>query len=201
MGITMETPIANEWFVLKGETQYGPYSYEETIRMLQNKHLFGFDYAWASHLTAWTPFADLHEFSVSRLSDLAQKNVLENVFNRRQHERVLVNLPVYVHDQNKFWQGQAHNLSEGGALILMKNPTLLPGDLVHLHFRSRTLTETAFNVTAEILSKRLVKDRIQYNTGIHYAVRFLQKPEAGDQQIKKWIQESKEKNTVKGDLS
>ena len=66
----------------------------------------------------------------------------------------------------------------------MKNPTLLPGNIIHIHVRSRTDSDIAFNVTAEILTKRLVKQRIQHDTGIHYAVKFLSQSPAGEKQIK-----------------
>jgi hypothetical protein len=34
--------VCNEWHILKGETQYGPYTYEEMIGMSQNGLVFGF---------------------------------------------------------------------------------------------------------------------------------------------------------------
>lgn len=194
MGLALEISTSNEWHVLKGETQYGPYTYEEMIRMIQNKMVFGFDYIWSPHMEAWTPLADREEFSPDRLARLAEKNSQENVFNRREHERVFCQLPVLVNDQQTMWTGTVENLSEGGALILMKNPLLLPGDMIHIHFRTRHDQETAFNATAEILTKRLVKVRIQHDTGIHYAVKFMAKSPAGEQQIKTWINEFKKEN-------
>lgn len=192
MGLTIEVSTSNEWHILKGETQYGPYSYEEMLRMMQGKLIFGFDYVWSPHMESWTPLADLEEFSVDRLARLAEKNPDQEVFSRRQHERVFCRLPVYVNDQHTLWTGVTENLSEGGALILMKNPILLPGNIVHVHFRSRNENDTAFNCTAEILTKRLVKNRIQHDTGIHYAVKFLSKSDFGDLQIQTWINEFKE---------
>ncbi len=192
MSFNIEIQTSNEWHILKGETQYGPYSYEEMIRMMQNKLLFGFDYIWSPHLEAWTQVNDLEEFSADRMARLVEKNTEQDVFNRRQHERVHCQLPVYVNDQHTLWQGMAENLSEGGALILMKNPVLLPGNIVHIHFRSRNGLDKAFNCTAEILTKRLVKNRIQHDTGIHYAVKFLSKSDFGDLQILNWVQKFKE---------
>lgn len=195
MGIALDIATSNEWHVLKGETQYGPYTYEEMIRMMQNNTVFSFDYVWSPHLESWTALADLAEFSPDRLRSLAEKNAGETDagFNRRQHERVYCQLPVYVNDQQTLWEGTAENLSEGGALILMKNPVLLPGHIVHIHFRSRTNSELSFNCTAEILTKRLVKQRIQHDTGIHYAVKFLQKSPAGEKQIATLLTEFKNK--------
>lgn len=194
MGLALDVQTSDEWYVLKGETQYGPYTYEEMIRMMQSSLVFGFDYTWSPHLEAWTPLSDLEEFSAARLAQLAEKNASQNVFNRREHERVYCKLPVYVNDQQTLWEGQVENLSEGGALILMKNPVLLPGHIVHLHFRSRHSKDTAFNCTAQILSKRLVKSRIQHDTGIHYAVKFISVSPVGDQQIEIWMKEFKKEN-------
>jgi len=191
MGLALEISTSNEWHILKGETQYGPYTYEEMIRMMQNKLVFSFDYVWSPHMESWTPMADLEEFSADRLARLVEKNSNQEAFSRREHERVYCKLPVYVNDQQTLWEGMAENLSEGGALILMKNPLLLPGHVVHVHFRSRNANDTAFNCTAEILTKRLVKNRIQHDTGIHYAVKFLSTSPSGEKQIETWIKEFK----------
>ncbi len=194
MGLALEVATSNEWHVLKGETQYGPYPYEEVIRMIQNNLVFSFDYVWSPHLENWTPLADLEEFSADRRARLVDQNGDKDVFNRRSHERVACRLPIYVNDQQTLWEGFAENLSEGGALLLMKNPVLLPGHIVHVHFRSRNPNDVAFNCTAEILTKRLLRTRIQHDTGIHYAVKFLSKSPSGEKQIHNWIQEFKKAN-------
>ena len=40
------TEKKEEWFVLKGKDRFGPFSYREIIRMLQEKQVFEFDYVW-----------------------------------------------------------------------------------------------------------------------------------------------------------
>ncbi len=191
MGLAIDVATSNEWHVLKGETQYGPYTYEEMIRMMQTNLVYGYDYVWSPHMESWTPMADLEEFSQDRLARLVDQNKAQEVFSQRAHDRVLCVLPCYVNDQQTLWEGTVENLSEGGALILMKNPVLLPGNIVHIHFRSRNEKDVAFNCTAEILTKRLVKTRIHHDTGIHYAVKFLSKSPTGDKQLQTWIQEFK----------
>jgi hypothetical protein len=193
MGLALEQMTSNEWHVLKGETQYGPYSYEELIRMMQTNLVFGYDYAWSPHLDSWTPIADLEEFSAVRLARLVENNRNQDVFSQRVHERVLCKIPCYATDQQTLWEGQVENLSEGGALVLMKNPTLLPGGMITIHFRTESASDCAFNATAEILTKRLVKQKIHHDTGIHYAVRFINKSPAGTEQIKKWLINLKDK--------
>lgn len=191
MGLAIEVSTSNEWHVLKGETQYGPYTYEEMIRMMQTNLIYGYDYVWSPHLESWTSASEIEEFSLDRLARLAEQNKEQEVFSKRAHDRVLCTLPCYVTDQQTLWEGTVENLSEGGALILMKNPVLLPGNIVHVHFRSRNEKDTAFNCMAEVLTKRLVKVRIQHDTGIHYAVKFLSKTPVADQQIQTWINEFK----------
>ena len=188
-----EVQVCNEWHILKGETQYGPYTYEEMIGMSQNGLVFGFDYIWAPHVESWTAMADVPEFSRERLALLADKNPTEKNFSRREHERVTCKLPVYVNDQQTMWEGTVENLSEGGALVMMKNPVLLPGNIINLHFRSMKEGEQSFNCTAQILNKRLVKTRIQHDTGIHYAIKFMVKSSEADAQIEDWMKQNKHK--------
>lgn len=193
MGLALEHSTSNEWHVLKGETQYGPYSYEELLRMMQTNLVFEYDYAWSPHLDSWTPIADLEEFSTDRLARLVEQNRSQDVFSQRVHERILCKIPCYATDQQTLWEGQVENLSEGGALILMKNPTLLPGHIITIHFRTQNSDEVAFNLTAEILTKRLVKQKIHHDTGLYYAVKFISKTQTGTDQIQKWIQFYKDK--------
>lgn len=193
MGLALEVQTSDEWHVLKGDTQYGPYTYSEMIRMMQEKLVFSFDYIWSPHLDSWSPAGETAEFSSERLTLLADKNQNSDAFSRRTHERILCKLPVFVNDNMRMWKGVVENLSEGGALVFMENPVLLPGHIINIHFRKHE-DGTAFNCTAEILTKRLTKARIQHNTGIYYAVKFLQKTPVGEAQVKTWIQDFKKDN-------
>lgn len=192
MGLALEMQTSDEWHVLKGDTQYGPYTYSEMIRMMQDKLVFSFDYVWSPHLDSWMSLGETAEFSTDRLNMLADKNPNTDTFNKRVHERILCKLPVFVNDNMRMWNGVVENLSDGGALIFMENPVLLPGHMVNIHFR-KVEDGMAFNCTAEILTKRLTKARIQHNTGIYYAVKFVQRSPAGEKQIQNWIKETNKK--------
>lgn len=196
MKLNVDVATANEWHVLKGETQYGPYSYEEVIQMTQQKLLYGFEYVWAPHLAAWTSMSELAEFSPDRLQRLIEKSPDADAFNRRKAPRVGVSIPVYCHDNAKFWKGSVENLSIGGCLVLMENPTLLPGDHINLHFRRQKVQQSAFNCTGEILTKRLIKQKIQFDTNIYYAVRFLTMNSIGRELIKTWVEEKLQENKM-----
>jgi hypothetical protein len=193
MNTNIEIQASNEWHLLKGDSQFGPYTYSEMIKMMQEKMVFGFDYVWAPHMESWTAVSDVPEFSEDRLTRLAEKmsGAQNDLFNRRNSERILCKLPVLVHDNQNMWHGSAENLSEGGALLLIENPLFLPGHIIHLHFRTQT-NLVSFNCTAEVLSKRLVKQRVQHDTRIHYAVKFLHLGQFGRDQIKTQIQNFKQ---------
>jgi hypothetical protein len=193
--LNLDIQTSNEWHVLKGDVKYGPYTYGDVIKMMQENILFNFDYVWSPHLDSWTSVADLPEFTSERIAVVASKNqptaiTSESPFNKRKNERITCKLPVFINDNFRMWSGVAENLSEGGALILMENPILLPGHIVSVHFRN-VENAVPFNCTAEVINKRLTKQRLQHNTGIYYAIRFLQVGKDGEAQIAKWIKEHK----------
>lgn len=177
------TQTSNEWHLMKGEHQYGPYTYTDMLQMKQNSMLFDFDYVWSPHLENWTMVGDLADFSLDRLTRLAMEGSNPEVFNRRSTPRMAVSLTVVAHDDKRTWTGQVQNISEGGALVLMENPLLLPGDLITLHVRASDVLKGAFNCTAQILNKRLTKSKIQHDTALHYAVKFLNLTEIGKQEV------------------
>lgn len=194
MSLALEQATSNEWHVLKGESKFGPYTYADMIQMMQNKTLFNFDYVWSPHLESWTSLAEIPDFSADRLSRVASAS--QEMFARRSSERVTVSIPMVCHDNSRMWLGTCENLSEGGALILMQNPILLPGHMIYLHFRAKSEGDLAFNCTAEILAKRLTKQRIQHDTGLHYAVKFLQILPAGTEQVRSWVDAEAKKMKV-----
>lgn len=181
--LNLEVQTSNEWHLLKGEHQFGPYTYEDMVRMKQTSLLFDFDYVWSPHLESWTLAGDLAEFGPDRMNRLIEKSPDTDVFSRRQHDRLNVTIPVLIHNDQQLWHGTCQNLSAGGALILIENPLLLPGDVVTVHMKAKDKLEQAFNCTAQVLTKRLVKTRIQHDTSLHYAVKFLNLTELGQKQI------------------
>lgn len=195
MSLALDIQTSNEWHVLKGDAKFGPYTYAEMIKMMQDNTLFNFDYVWSPHLDSWTTLAELPEFTSERIARVAEKNNAQedNPFSKREHERIICKLPVYVNDNFRMWPGMAENLSTGGALVLMENPILLPGHIITIHFRNFE-NSVPFNCTAEVINKRLTKQRIQHNTGIYYAVKFVKIGTQGQQQIENWIKEFKAKD-------
>ena len=65
-------PGDKEWFVLKAENRYGPFSYVELVRMLQEKNLYEFDYVWNPSMTAWARVAEVEEFKPEKIRGLKE---------------------------------------------------------------------------------------------------------------------------------
>lgn len=175
------------WFILRDEQQFGPYAYAEMIQLLQQNQIFDFDFAWAPHLEAWKRIAELPEFNSAHLA-LVVKEDNGAVFERRKMPRAKVNKEVYVIDANKYWEGTIVSLSEGGALLLSKNPFTLPGEQLTIHFKSFDSTP-AFNVTAVVVAKKYTNEKINVNSSLQYVVRFLQPQEETVKVIKQWVLE------------
>jgi hypothetical protein len=64
------TQQAVEWYVLKGDNKFGPFSYREVLKMLQEKVAFEFDFAWHPGLSTWVRIADLDAFKPAYISQI-----------------------------------------------------------------------------------------------------------------------------------
>lgn len=192
MALVLDIATSNEWHLQKAGTEYGPYAYEEILKMLQDHHIYESDYVWSPHLDKWTEVGTLAEFSADRISRLVEKSAQSGVFNKRKHDRAPCEFTALAHNNSKMWKGRIESISVGGGLILMQNPLLLPGDEVTLHCSENKDLKKSFNARAEILGKRLTKGKIEHDTGIYYAVKFLQLQPVGENQINEFIKEKKQ---------
>lgn len=181
----LETQTSNEWHIMKGENQFGPYTYQEMLHMKQNNLLFDFDNVWSPNLSEWTLVADLPDFSVDRMSRLVEQQTEMAAFAQRSSPRLNVELDAYVHDDTRLWMGKVLNISLGGALVLMENPLLLPGQILTLHLKAGQGIQSGFCCTIQVLNKRLIKTRIKHDTAIHYVVKFLELTEAGTTEMQR----------------
>ena len=188
MALQLEISTSNEWHVLKGNSQYGPYTYEQMLSLLQEKTLFSFDYVWSPHMATWVQLADLAEFSADRIAPLVKKDTHAQVFIPRAHPRAACEWRAYIHNNEKFWVGKVESVSLGGALVLMENPLLLPGDVLTLQITKSIHIQKTFNSRGEVLSKRLTKDRLAHDSQIYYALKFNEIQTAGKEQIQAYIE-------------
>ncbi|MGZ3795892.1 MAG: PilZ domain-containing protein [Pseudobdellovibrionaceae bacterium] len=182
-------PTQREWYILRGEMKYGPYEYSALIHMIQTGELFDYNYAWASHMESWMILNEIPEFSKSSLSRLIQtQDHLSGSFIKRSSPRIETERDVYAHNSHTFFDGKCLSISENGALVLLNDPLLLPGQELVIHFRNLDENSSSgFNVKAEVIRKNFTKQRINVKSGLHYAVRFLQVPKQGQDQIRNLI--------------
>lgn len=169
-----EPKAGNEWFVLKGDNRFGPFSHAEVVRMLQDKTVYEFDYVWHAKLPAWERIASLAEFgpdTIRKLRDAGESGVNE-IFFRRRHARTNYGASLLVHDNRHVYKGRSIEISVGGAGIVIENALLQPGDKLYLHFKPGDGVPP-FNATCEVVSKRFV-NASDKAAPVQYGVKFTQ---------------------------
>lgn len=159
-----------EWFVLKGENKFGPFSYTDVVKMLQQKVVFPFDFIWHAGLEGWKRVAELNDFTEENIRQLFEGagKKKKDVFVERQHNRKKFEGKVIVHDNMTLWKGEGFEISKGGVGVTMKNSMVVPGQQVFVHFKGEGQFP-AFNAVCEVVSKKFVND----DTPIQYGLRFL----------------------------
>ena len=159
----------SEWFVLKGENRFGPFSYTDVVRMLQQKVVFPFDLIWHAGLENWRRVVELEDFHPDTIRSLFQNsNKKQEVFVERKFKRKPFNGRVVVHDNLSLWKGESFEISKGGVGINMSNSLVVPGQHVFVHFRQHE-GWPAFNAVCEVVSKKFVSDA----SPVQYGLRFL----------------------------
>jgi hypothetical protein len=186
----------NQWYILRGETKYGPFEYGAMIRMLQTNELYDYNYVWAPHLDSWTLLNEIPDFSRDRLARLIENNAdVKSAFITRKAPRVDRTIPIYGHNNHLFFDGHSLSLSESGALLMLNTPLLLPGQDLLIHFREDERNPQAFNATAQIVRKNFTRSRLNVKSGLQYAIKFVQVSPVGREALQSFVQEqSKEDN-------
>jgi hypothetical protein len=173
-----ETPTqthAEEWYVLKWDNRYGPFTFVDVIKMLQDKSVFEFDYVWKPGFEAWKRIAEVKDFTPDNIRQLKHAGAAElsEVFFRRRHVRTQYNGSIIIHDTKNVWKGESFEISEGGAGLVMHNALVLPGQKIFLHFKPGD-NVPPFNAVCEIVSKQYVKGVKQREAPIGYGVKFVE---------------------------
>ncbi len=176
---------SKHWYILRGETQYGPYDYGVMIRMVQNHEIQDYNYVWAPHLEGWQMMGECADFSKDRLALLIRENEkLRNEFSQREADRRDIKSPVLGHNGTTFFDGECLSISDNGALVLINSPLLLPDDQVVIHFTESSTFSSGFKVLAQVVRKNFTKQRLNTKSALQYAVRFLQVQSEGVEMIK-----------------
>jgi len=174
----------NEWHLLRGEAKYGPYTFIQMVKMLQNREIYEYDYVWSASVSKWSRVAELRDFSPERISSLVVKH--KDVFYKRKFERISTSGDVLLHDNFKAWKGKNLIISEGGCCLKILNSMLQPGDDVYIHFRPNSGLP-AFRVKGEIVSKKFDPNINDIEHPSEYGVRFTEINDKVQKEIKKFV--------------
>lgn len=184
-------PMSHEWFVLKGENKFGPFSYVDLIKMLQQGVVFEFDFAWHDGMANWERLAEISAFqkeNLKKLKDTAMPEISE-VFFRRRYRRVNYGGTILVHDNKKVWKGIGVEISEGGAGVVMENAMVLPGQELYLHFKPGDGVPP-FNAVCEVVSKQFTTDVANPSSPIKYGLKFKTLSTDAQKLIKEYAKKS-----------
>jgi hypothetical protein len=171
-----------EWFVRKGENRFGPFSYVDVLRMLQQKIVFPFDFIWHAGMEDWRRVVQLTEFSESTIRSLLQEDGMEGVFVKRQFKRHEFNARVIIHDNFKLWTGQGFEISQGGVGVRLSNALIVPGQQVSAHFSDKD-NWPAFNAFCEVVSHKIGTPE----TSSEYGLRFVSMSQDVQDELRKRV--------------
>lgn len=178
----------SKWYILRGENKYGPFEYQTMITMIQNGELFDYNYVWSPSMEGWQPLGEVEEFSKDRLSLIIKtKDPMSHAFSRRGADRAEIAIPICGHSDEFFFNGQLISISVNGALALINNPLLLPGQKMTINLAQNSVNLKSFNVLAQIVRKNFSRQRLNVKSGLNYAIKFVEAPEWGIKQIKNLV--------------
>lgn len=161
---TDEIEESLEWFVLKGDNRYGPFSYIDLLKMLQARKLFEHDYVWNQKLTGWARVAEIGDFSHDRIKSLKESGQVKvtEAFFRRRHARIQYGTSLIVHNKKDVWKAHSLEISAGGAGLIIPTDDLKIDQSLFLHFKAGDGVPP-FNAICAIVSKRPFKgDQCKY---------------------------------------
>ena len=187
---SMSEDEAIQWYVTRGQQKFGPFNYFGVVKALQDKSIFEFDYIWKEGMDGWVRLAEHEKFNAEAirglLSSLEEKKAHGDVFAQRRHARLAVENDVLINDNQSVSPGRMVEGSAGGTGLIIKNSTLIPGQLIHVHFSSLDGLP-AFNAIGEIVSKKFTRGARDSRAAIHYGVRFVKMDPAAEERVKKYF--------------
>lgn len=179
LSIPKSSPHDVEWFVMKGQAQFGPFGTHELVRLMQEKSLFEFDFVWNASMKDWKRLAEIPQFSKESIQALAKTKEGKDAFFKRQHARNPYKGQVIVHDGNQFWIASGKEISDGGMGLFISNSMIVPGQVLTFHVKADK-DRPAFNVKGEIVSKQFVQNARNRNHKVEYGVKFIREEQLND---------------------
>ena len=151
------------WYLLRGENKYGPFSYLDVVKMLQEKKAFEFDFIWHSEMDAWKRISEVADFQPDKIRNLKDSPEAKSadVFFRRRHARANYGASILVHNNKDVWTGNSIEVSPGGAGVVLETDTLTVGMSLHLHFKAGDGVPP-FNASCTVTSKAKVDGGFRY---------------------------------------
>lgn len=181
-----DNPSKNEghddWFVLRGDSKYGPFKYLDLVKMLQQKQLLEFDFVWSKKMSAWARIAEVPDFKPDHIKALKDSAVStkKDVFFRRKHARAEIGASILLHNNKEVWKGRSAELSSGGAGLIIPSGDIQVGQDLFLHFKAGDGVPP-FNAVCKIVSKAEAK-----NNEFRYGVKFTSISQSVQVAIKKY---------------
>lgn len=163
-----------EWYLLKGDLRFGPFTQAEVVRLIQEKKIALTDYIWQAEMKTWEKIEAIEAFSPDSVRKLKESGLpgLNEVFFRRRHARVAYGASIIVHNDKQVFKGKSMEIAEGGAGLLLESDSLEPGHRVFLHCKPAAELP-AFNARCEVVSKRLINSADK-SAPVHYGVKFAE---------------------------
>ncbi|MEI7973790.1 MAG: PilZ domain-containing protein [Bdellovibrio sp.] len=177
-------PSLAEWYVLREEREWGPYTFLEMVRQLQEKKISSWDLAWNASQEMWKAICELPEFSPEKIRSLRASGnpLLSDVFFLRRYVRVPYEASLVVHHNKKTHKGKSIEISAGGAAILLEEFELRPGQTLFLHFKANDGIPS-FNALCAVVSKNAP---LPGQKEVQYGVRFVSIMKSIQQAIEKY---------------
>jgi hypothetical protein len=192
---SMSDDDAIQWYVTRGQQKFGPFNYFGVVKALQDKSIFEFDYIWKEGMDNWVRLAEHDKFNGENirklLASLEQKKahgevLATEIFAKRRHARMWIENDVLINDNQSVSPGRMVEGSAGGSGLIIKNSTLIPGQLIHVHFSSLDGLP-AFNAIGEIVSKKFSRGARDARAPIHYGIRFVKMDPAAEERVKNYF--------------
>jgi hypothetical protein len=179
----VEASTESEWFILRDDNRYGPFSHLEIVKMLQEKKLFEFDFVWNRPvMSTWERIADLPDFKPDRIRAIKNDGgeAVAEVFFRRRHARAQYGASILLHNNKELWRGHSMEVSSGGAGLVIESDEVQVGQSLFLHFKAGDGVPP-FNAVCTIVSKHAAKGK-----EFRYGVKFTTISQSIQQAIKKF---------------
>jgi hypothetical protein len=183
--------FTTEWFISKGETKFGPFNYFDVIKMLQEKVVFSFDFAWSAGQENWVRLAEIPTFSQEFVSEVIKEKEVQkmDLFLKRKHKRIETEFECYAHNNTAAWKGQGVEMSTGGAGVVMNNSLIVPGDNIYLHVK-RQDGLPSFNALCEIVAKQFSSKVTRSDMPIKYGLKFVTINDQAQDNLKAFVTKS-----------